>query len=152
VRGVKAGTLVRSAVGLAAGTAVILLDGRAALADESYFQLKSLDHTFISTGNEPVRCQITSTSSLDRPPGSASYLGGATTSVDTSNDACRGFVSVDVTYADPNGVEKSSGAFGAETFARWHGNDVGTDFEAFHRVFFFECVEHCEFTVTTRPK
>ena len=88
----------------------------------------------------------------DRPSGSASYLGQATTSVDTSNDACRGFVSVDVTYADPNGVEKSSGAFGAETFARWHGDDVGTNFEAFHRVFFFECVENCEFTITTRPK
>jgi hypothetical protein len=144
--------LARGAVGLAAGTAALLLDGRAALADASYFQSKTIDHTFVTSQNETMTCRVSSSSELTRPSGSTASLGQGATSIDTAFPACRGFVSVDVTYVDPNGVEKSSGAFGAETFARWHGNDVGTDFEAFHRVFFFDCIENCEFTVTTRPK
>jgi hypothetical protein len=139
-------------VGLAAGTAVFCLDGRTAGADESFFQGKTIEHTFVSSRNEPVTCQVSGTSSLSRSSGQRVYVGEAITSVDTSLPDCRGFVSVEVTYLDPNRVEKSSGAFGAETFARWRSNDVGTDFEAFHRVFFFECIEDCEFTVTTRPK
>lgn len=146
------GRLARGALGLAAGAAVLCLDGRAAGADESYLQSKTLDHTFVSSRNEPVTCQVSGSSFLTRPPGRPAYLGEATTSVDTANAACRGFVSVQVTYVDPNGVRKSTGAFGAETFARWNGDDVGADYEAFHRVFFFECNEDCEFTVTTRPK
>jgi hypothetical protein len=144
--------LARGAVGLAAGAGAICLDGRPALADEFFAQTKAVDHTFVSTGGGLVTCQVSGSSALTRPPGRPAYFGEATTSIDTASPACRGFVSVEVTYVDPNGARKSAGARGAETFANWHGDDVGTDFDAFHRVFFFECTQNCEFTVTTRPK
>jgi hypothetical protein len=145
---------IQAVAALAAGALPIALGVGTASADEFFNQFASSDHTFTAGDGSTVTCTVSGESSLSRPNGQNAYDAEALTSAAGDSPSCSiTFVEVEVSYRDPAGRERHTGADSIDGDVRWFvKNDVSSGFSVVHRVTFDDCRADCEVTFTTSPK
>jgi hypothetical protein len=150
----RGGRRARAAVALAAGALPFALGVGTASADDFFIQFFSKDHTFTAGDGSTVTCTVSGESSLTRAPDEEVFDGEALTRASGEHPSCGvTFVSVDVTYVDPSGRQKHTGADSIDGDVRWFvDDDVAHSFRVVHRVSFDDCRANCDVSFTTQPK
>jgi hypothetical protein len=139
---------------LAAGGLPFAMGVRTASAEDVFTQFFTLDHTFTAGDGSTVTCAVTGESSLRRDPGEEVFDGEALTRASGEHPSCGvTFVEVDVTYVDPSGRQRHTGADSIDGDVRWFvDGDVHHGFRVVHRVSFDDCRSNCDVSFTTQPK
>jgi hypothetical protein len=150
----RGGRRAKAAVALAAGAVPFGMGVGTAAADDFFIQFASKEHTFTAGDGSTVTCTVSGESSLRREPGERWFDGEALSRAVGDDPRCGiTFVEVDVTYIDPNGVQRHTGADSIDGDVRWFvRDDVSHDLRAVHRVSFDDCRADCEVSFTTQPK
>jgi hypothetical protein len=144
---------VRAVAALAAGTVPLAFGVGQAGADELFSQSFIQDHTFTTADGRQVTCTFSGESNLFRPTGQEAFQADALTDVSGADPACGStFVHVVVTYADPAGRRKTSGANSIDGDVQWFADDVGGEFRVQHGVEFEDCRANCVASAVTAPK
>ena len=143
-----------AAAALAAGALPFAMGVGTASAEDVFTQFFTLDHTFTAGDGSTVTCAVTGESSLRRDPGEEVFDGEALTRASGEHPSCGvTFVEVDVTYVDPSGRQRHTGADSIDGDVRWFvDGDVHHGFRVVHRVSFDDCRSNCDVSFTTQPK
>ena len=150
----RGGGRAKAAVALAAGALPFALGVGTASADDFFTQFFSKDHTFTANDGTSVTCTVSGESSLSREAGQKVFDGQALTRATGDDPRCGiTFVSVDVTYIDPSGHQRHTGADSIDGDVRWFvDHDVLRDLRVVHAVSFDDCRANCDVSFTTQPK
>lgn len=143
----------RAVAALAVGAVPLTVGMAPAAADEAASQSFVRDHTFTAADGRQVTCTFLGESNTFRATGQEAFRADALTGVTGDDPACDStFVEVRVTYVDPGGRRKSSGANSVDGDVQWFGDDIGSGFAALHRVEFTDCRANCTASTVTAPK
>jgi hypothetical protein len=144
---------VRAVAALAAGAVPLAFGVGPAGADEGFSQSFTREHTFTAADQRQVTCTFSGESNLFRATGQEGFQGNALTAVSGADPACSStFVEVQVTYVDPGGRRKTSGANSVDGDVLWFGDDIGSEFLVQHSVEFEDCLSNCVASTITAPK